>query len=148
VPLTTDQAFVERYVNVIRPELMPVQWRSLATAFAYGEALLTRADIVVGQVVILTAGPPPEQETVSEARHLRAIMLDEGEPDLWRAYADEASAELVDLEDIPAIDSALQAAIADANRAGDGKAWLDLRWVCLVSAALLWLALFRQRQRE
>ena len=59
VPLTTDQAQVSRYLQVLHPSMMPAPGRALNLGAAHGEAVLERAGVVAGQVVLVTGGVPP-----------------------------------------------------------------------------------------
>ncbi len=59
VPLTTDRNFIDRYLNVITPDVMPLDGQAISVTVAHSEAILTRAGVVVGQVILLAGGEPP-----------------------------------------------------------------------------------------
>ena len=45
VPLTTDRDFMNRYLNVITPDVMPLEGQALPVTVAHSEAILTRAGV-------------------------------------------------------------------------------------------------------
>ena len=49
VPLTTDRAFLDRYLNVIAPDVMPLEGRALQVTVAQAEGILTLAGVLAGQ---------------------------------------------------------------------------------------------------
>jgi hypothetical protein len=146
VPLTTDKAFIDRYLNVIRPDVVPISGRSLRIAIAHGEAILSRAGIVVGQLVLMTGGSPPERQPEANARWSRAIMVDDGIRRQWEAYADQSGARLISLAGLDVVvddlDRAIEQTLRDSNR--DGR--VELAPYLVGAAMLLWLGLFRRRR--
>ncbi len=59
VPLTRDYAHLDRYLQVLSPDVMPVEGRSLLRGVERAVALLDRAGIQARQIAVFTAGPPP-----------------------------------------------------------------------------------------
>ena len=144
VPLTTDRAFIDRYLNVIRPEVMPITGQSLRVTLAHGEAVLTRAGIVAGQLVLLTGGPPPELDTEQPARWLRALVVAKKERQDWVRYADQISSRLATHGDLGPVVDDLDRAVGRAMRDGGRLAHLELTPYLIGAALALWLGLFRR----
>lgn len=146
VPLTRDRAFLGRYLNVVSPDVMPVEGRSPAIALAHAEAILTRAGIVAGQVVLITGGPVPDRSTVPPAQWLRAVVVRPEERDAWEAFAAGTGARLIAPDDLSGIGADLQDAVASARRQLGSSGRLDLTPILAGIAAALWLLLFRRRR--
>ena len=144
VPFTTDRAHVERYLEVLGPDVMPVAGRAAGIAVTHSEAVLERAGLAVGQLVLLTGGPPPPQDTVPATDWLRAVVVEDDPAQGWARYASGIGARLADarsLDDvIEDLDDAVAAALRDTEQPGD----LDLRPWLIGCAGLLWLVFFRR----
>lgn len=145
VPLTTDRAYVDRYLQVITPDVMPLDGRSLGVAIAHGEAILTRAGIVAGQVVVLSAGKPPTYSS-GDARWPRAVVVEAKDREAWAPYVATIGASLGAVDDLSAVQRELQNDIDRARRDGDRQGRTELAPYLLTVAMVLWLVLFR-RQR-
>jgi hypothetical protein len=59
VPLTRDHAHLDRYLQVLGPEIMPIDGRSLLRGVERAVLLLDRAGIQARQIAVFTAGSPP-----------------------------------------------------------------------------------------
>ncbi len=59
VPLTRDYAHLDRYLQVLNPDVMPIEGRSLLRGVERAVLLLDRAGIQARQIAVFTAGPPP-----------------------------------------------------------------------------------------
>lgn len=59
VPLTRDHAHLDRYLQVLTPDVMPVDGRSLMRGVERAIAMLDRAGIQARQIAVLTGGSPP-----------------------------------------------------------------------------------------
>lgn len=59
VPLTRDYAHLDRYLQVLGPDVMPIEGRSLLRGVERAVALLDRAGIQARQIAVFTGGPPP-----------------------------------------------------------------------------------------
>jgi hypothetical protein len=145
VPLTVDRAHLERYLQVIEPDIMPVAGRALELAAAHGEGLLDRASIIAGQVVVISGGPPPPADTVMPPRWPRALIITDGDPADWSTYADKTGARLRDIDEVGAIVQDLDRDIARALRQSEQPARHELTPWLIAAGLLLWLALFRRR---
>ena len=146
VPLTTDRNFVDRYLNVITPDVMPLDGQAIPVTVAHSEAILTRAGVVVGQVILLTGGEPPALGAEYLARWSRVVITDPGTRGKWGGYANYLGARLVSYNDLAPVVDDLERQIERARHRGDRAAVHDLTPYLLALAALLWLTLFRRRR--
>lgn len=144
VPFTTDRAHFDRYLKVINPDIMPVSGRALGIAIVHGETMLERADIAVGQLVLLTGGPVPPVEATKANGWLRAVVVDPGGLSAWASYADQIGARLTGDTAIQAVIDDLENRVADAVRDSDKASDLALAPWLVAFAALLWLLFFRR----
>jgi len=146
VPLTTDRNFLDRYLNVIAPDVMPLDGQAIPLTVAHSEAILTRAGVVVGQVILLVGGEPPVPAAKYFARWSRVLATDPETRDDWRGYANYLGARLVSYDDLTPATDDLARQIERAQHRGDRAAVHDLTPYLLAIAALLWLTLFRRRR--
>ena len=145
VPMTIDRAHLERYLQVIQADVMPIGGRALELAASHGEALLTRASIIAGQVVVISGGAPPEGTTVMTPKWPRALVIASGSLLDWRAYAEKTNAWLTDVDDLALLSRDLKRDIDRALRQSGALTRRDLApWLTGV-ALTLWLVLFRKR---
>lgn len=141
-PFTDDPAQISRYLSALSPDLMPAPGRRLHLGLAEAERALAEAGVLAGQIVLISAAPPPEALAgVGETTTPRLIApLGPGD---WSEAARVFGAEI---ETRPsAIAAQLDRALrrVKATRIPDAR-W-DLRPILLAAAALLWLVLFRRR---
>ncbi|ETX08099.1 VWA domain-containing protein [Candidatus Entotheonella palauensis] len=146
VPMTTDRVHMERYLQAIEADVMPVGGRFIELAAAHGEALLTRAEIIAGQVVMISGGTPPERETVRPPQWPRALVIAGGNLQQWRTYAKQTHARLTDIDGLAPLSHDLNRDIAWASRQSDRSARRDLMPWLIGAALVLWLGLFRRRR--
>ena len=146
VPLTSDAAYLQRYLQVIAPDVMPLMGRSLPLAFAHAESVLRNAEIAAGQVVLVTAGEPPAADSRSASRWLRSVVVPDAQRAQWERYASGMQATLASDADLGRVTDALEDAVKQLRRS-DRRATLDLRPWLTAAAALLWLGLMRRRQQ-
>jgi hypothetical protein len=144
VPFTTDHSHFDRYLKVITPDIMPVSGRALGIAIVHAETMLERADIAVGQLVLLTGGAVPPAEATRVSGWLRALMVDPTNMSAWTGYADRIGARLIDDTAIQAIIDDLDNRVADAIRDSDRASDFALAPWLTALAALLWLLFFRR----
>ena len=144
VPFTTDRAHLDRYLEVIKPDLMPVSGRAPGMAITHAESMFTRAGMVVGQLVLVTGGGAPPADANRAGDWLRALIVDGDSVETWDRFADEIDARLSDATDIDGILSDLDGEVAKALRDSEEAAeFAVLPWLIGVSA-LLWLGFFRR----
>ena len=146
VPMTTDRVHLERYLQVIKSDVVPIGGRSLELAASHGEALLTRASIVAGQVVVISGGAPPERATIMAPKWPRALVIASGSLLDWRAYAHKTNARLTDVDGLALLSRDLKRNIARAHQQSDSSTRWDLAPWLTGAALILWLALFRKRR--
>ncbi len=146
VPLTTDRNFIDRYLNVITSDVMPTEGQEIPVMVAHSEAVLTRAGVVVGQVVVLVGGEPPDLANEYLPRWTRVVVAEPDSRVQWSSYANYLDARLVSYDDLTPVVDDLERQIERARHRGDRAAVHDLTPYLLALAALLWLTLFRQRR--
>ena len=144
VPFTTDRAHLDRYLRVIKPDLMPVSGRAPGIAITHAESLLARADMAVGQMVLVTGGRVPVANATAAGDWLRALVVDRDSREAWATYADRIGARLTDGAEIRAVIDDLDSKIADALRNSDDAADFALAPWLVGTAALFWLLFFRR----
>ncbi len=144
VPFTTDRAHLDRYLQVIKPEVMPVSGRAPGIAITHAESLLARAELVVGQLVLVTGGGVPAGDVTAAGDWLRALVVDRDSLSNWEGYADRIDARLTDEAAIHAVINDLNSKVADALRDSDEAADFALGPWLIGGAALLWLLFFRR----
>lgn len=144
VPLTTDRAHLDRYLKVISPDVMPVSGRAPGIAIVRAESLLAGADIVAGQLVLLTGGRVPAAEATPPGDWLRALVVNRERVAEWEGYADRTGARLTDETSIQAVIDDLDDRVADAIRDSDEAADFALGHWLIAAAAGLWLFFFRR----
>lgn len=143
VPLTTDRAHQNRYLEVIDPTIMPVSGRSLDRAARHAEGILARASIIVGQVVIITGNQPPATSGKPAADWSRWFLLPDGEADAWDDYGTKQNARIAGFSGSHlSVDDLLGRIknVARNNRLGV----FDLTPWFVAIAAFCWLGLFRK----
>lgn len=143
VPFTTDRAYFKRYLDVLGPEVMPVEGRALGIAITHSESVLDRAGLAVGQLVLLTGGQPPQPDTQRAGDWLRAIVV-ETDSDAWEGYANAVDARLSGPGDLDNLIDDLDRAVADALRDGNPTGDFELAPWLIACAGLLWLVFFRR----
>jgi len=144
VPFTTDRAHVDRYLKVITSEIMPVSGRALGIAIVHAETMLERAEIAVGQLILLTGGAVPPAEATRVGGWLRALVVDPANLSAWGGYADRIGARLTDDTAIQAVIDDLDSRVVDAVRDSDRASDFALAPWLVALAALLWLSFFRR----
>lgn len=144
VPFTTDREHLDRYLQIIKPDLMPVSGRAPSIAITHAEAMFTRAGMAVGQLVLVTGGGVPKIAATEAGDWLRALIVDRGSIDAWDAYADRIGARLTDDGSIGAVIDDLDGKVAEALRDSDEAAAFALLPWLVGAAALLWLLFFRR----
>ena len=59
VPLTRDDTHLDRYLQVLKRDVMPIDGRALMTGIERAISLLDRAGIQARQITVFTGGTPP-----------------------------------------------------------------------------------------
>lgn len=146
VPLTTDQRYLQRYLQVIGPGLMPAPGRAIELGLAHAGSILSDAGVVAGQVVLVTGGEPIAAGTTAlPDKVVRTVVVPNSELAAWREYATGSGARLAGTDEIDRV-------IAWLDEATDRHGWdrlraarLDLTPSLIGVAMVLWLGLFRRR---
>ncbi len=146
VPLTTDQAHLERYLRVLTPEIIPVAGRALHTGLAHAEALLRGAGIAVGQIVLVSGGPAPAHDVdIAPSETLRVMLAAAGSAADWEAFAAANDADVRGPQDIAEIAAGLERAAEQKLRRSAAGSFTDLAPWLTGLAMLVWLGFFRRR---
>ncbi len=153
VPLTRDANHLDRYLQVLTKDVMPVQGRSLLFGVERAVALLDRAGIQARQITVFTGGVPPElgrfqRPDRSQEQSIWVILP--GDPSsAWQALASGMGATLVDDHGA----SAVHADFEERRREAASKT-VSLRerqditpWLILMLMPL-WLLLFFRRRPD
>lgn len=153
VPLTRDTTYLDRYLQVLTADVMPVQGRSLFAGIERAIALLDRAGIQARQITVFSGGTPPEigrfQMPNRDQTQNIWLVLPRGEADAWRTFASTMDAMLVDDQET----SAVQADFEERRRQATAKT-VSIRerqditpWLILMIMPF-WLVLFFRRQQD
>lgn len=146
VPLTTDSAYIERYLNVISPDVMPLDGRSIAVALTHSEAVLARAEIAVGQVILVTGGDAPDIHERPATQWQRAVIVPDRTEGDWRGFADNIDARLRPYGDMTDVSREFLRSVELARLHGDPGSHFEIAPYLIGLASLLWLGLFRRRK--
>jgi hypothetical protein len=153
VPLTRDATHLDRYLQVLTKDVMPVQGRSLLIGIERAAAMLDRAGIQARQITVFTGGTPPEIgrfQLPDRSREQNIWFILPGDASAaWQAVALQMDAELVD-------DSGTSAVHVDfeERRQEASMKTVSLRerhdmtpWLILMLMPL-WLSLFFRRRPD
>ncbi len=144
VPLTTDRAQLDRYLQVLDAELMPVSGRAVGIAIVHSEQLLERAGVIVGQTVLLTGGLAPPADSAKAGAWLRALVVARPHPPGWETYAEHTGAQFVNGESLSEVLEALDDEVADVIRDADRSGDFPLGYWLVAVATVLWILFFRR----
>ena len=143
VPLTTDYAQIRRYAGVLEPGLMPLGGRLVQPALEHASGILSKAGVLIGQVIWITGGNPPTPLPPQQGPIGRAVVLAEGDGQVWGSWADSSGLALVETGEADELLTSLQSRIQafEGRLVEDGP---SLRPWLIALAGLFWLALFRR----
>lgn len=148
VPFTTDLQHFERYLAVLEPALMPVGGHEPHRAIAHAEAMLVRAGMIAGQVVLITSATAVPSRKLARDRWLRAIVhVSPGgqPPPAIRALAEETNATLVMAAESPTLDRQLAQTVSGlVDGSPDLSGQMPLQPWLAGLAGIFWLLLFRR----
>jgi hypothetical protein len=153
VPLTRDANHLDRYLQVLTTDVMPVQGRSLLIGVERAVALLDRSNVQARQIVVFTGGKPPNVDRFQMPDRAQDqniwLILPSDASSAWRAFAS-------DMDAIPVADhgtSAVHVDFEEVRQKAAAKA-VSLRerqditpWLILMLLPI-WLLLFFRRQSE
>lgn len=144
VPLTTDRAQLDRYLQVIELEVMPVSGWAPGIAIVHAESVLERAGVIVGQMILLTGARVPKADPATAGDWLRALVVDNPHAPGWEDFAERIDARLVDEASIQDVIDDLDDAVSDAIRDSDKSGNFALTPWLIAGAALMWVLFFRR----
>lgn len=145
VPFTVDQKQVSRYLGVVAPEIIPADGRALHGSIAHAEALIARAGIPFGQIVVVSTDPPPAKviEIASSTTH--RVMAAKADGPAWRRYADNYGAETRGFDDAARISTDFLNLANGAAAAHQVQGRFELTPILIGLSLLFWAHLFRRR---
>ena len=92
VPLTRDDTHLDRYLQVLSQDVMPIKGRSLFIGIERAIALLDRAGIQARQITVFTGGAPPpigrfQRPDRTEDHNIWFVLSPDTEADWWDVAA-------------------------------------------------------------
>ncbi|MDH3660533.1 MAG: hypothetical protein OEU92_10995 [Alphaproteobacteria bacterium] len=153
VPLTRDDAHLDRYLQVLTKDVMPVEGRSLLRGIERAVALLDRAGIQARQITVFTGGPPPpigrfEMPERTEDHNIWLVLPEDADA-AWRALAAELDARLISDREAPSVHQDFEQRRRDAAaKAVSIRERQDITHWLILLLMPLWLLLFFRRQPE
>ncbi|MGI9499361.1 MAG: hypothetical protein ACR2P3_04955 [Geminicoccaceae bacterium] len=153
VPLTRDAIHLDRYLQVLTNDVMPVEGRSLLTGVERAVALLDRAGIQARQITVFTGGKPPsigrfQKPERTENRNIW-LVLPENADAAWGGFADQLDATLTSDQEVAAIHDDFEERRRDvAAKAVSIRERQDITHWLIALLLPLWLTLFFRRQLD
>jgi len=153
VPLTRDYAHLDRYLQVLGPDVMPVEGRSLLRGVERAVALLDRAGIQARQIAVFTAGPPPPvgrflKPENPALQNVWLIRPDRGGDD-WQQFGTRIEASFATDQETSLIQDDLETRRDEAAaKAVSIRERRDLTPWLIVLLLPLWLLVFFRRQTD
>jgi hypothetical protein len=149
VPLTRDTAFLERYLQVLKPEIMPESGRALHLGVLHADAVLEQAGILTRQTILVTGGEAPtDLPTLPEAGRKGALFAINAKVDAWAGAAKRIGLESASAENAQALTADLrrraEITLHDLSETGQ----IRLASFLIALAGLFWLYFFRRRVRR
>lgn len=153
VPFTTDFRHIDRYLQVLDPQVMPVDGRASALGLDRAAALLRDNDIIEGQIIVFTDQLPPVESIEVESSALDQepiwFVVDESLHKTWQRYASQLSARMVDPGDVSRIHNDLEqrrqravATTASIRQRRDLTPWF------IGIVMVLWVFMFFRREQS
>jgi hypothetical protein len=145
VPLTRDAAFLNRYLQVLGPDVMPEGGRALHLGVLHAEAVLDRAGIITRQLVLVTGGEPALglPDLPASGRHGALIPIG-ATHDGWDLQARSLGLDLVDENRARDLAQDLRRRADKALHDVPQNGRMRLGPYLLALAACCWLFLFRR----
>lgn len=153
VPLTRDDTHLDRYLQVLSHDVMPIDGRALFKGVERAIALLDRAGIQARQITVFTGDRPPplgrfEKPERDEDQNIW-FVLPENAMAAWRGIAGEFGATLINDQQTNALHNDFEekrqeaaAKVVSIRERQDITPWL------IALLLPLWLLLFFRRQPE
>ncbi len=153
VPLTRDDNHIDRYLQVLTKDVMPVEGRSLAIGIERAVALLDRASIQARQITVFTGGLPPLvrrfQKPERTKDHNIWLVVSESAKPAWQDFAEDFDASLIsDLETSAVHDDFEKRRQEAAAKSVSIRERQDITPWLIGMLLPLWLLFFCRRQPE
>jgi len=153
VPLTRDDSHLDRYLQVLTLDVMPIEGRALMSGVERAIALLDRAGIQARQITVFTGGTPPAigrfQIPERDDRQNVWFVLPEKTETAWQTFADDLDATLAGDQDTAAIQDDFEERRQEAAaKAVSIRERQDITPWLIGLLLLLWLLLFFRRLQE
>ena len=153
VPLTRDDTHIDRYLQVLTKDVMPVEGRSLATGIERAVALLDRAGIQARQITVFTGGMPPSIGRFQKPERTRGhniwLIVSENAKPAWQEFAEGFDATLISDQETAAVyedfEKRRREAVAKAVSIRERR---DITPWLIGILLPLWLLFFFRRQPE
>ena len=153
VPLTRDDTHIDRYLQVLSNDVMPVEGRSLPIGIERAVALLDRANIEARQITVFTGGAPPPlgrfRKPERTMDHNIWLIVPESDMPAWQDFATEFDATLTGDRNTAAVhddfEERRQEAAAKAISVRERQ---DITPWLIALLLPLWLFLFFRRRSE
>lgn len=152
VPITTDQTHIDRYLQVLEADMIPLRGRAPLAGLMLATEHLQRSKIVAGQIVLFSQGDPPGTQSATSFTDIAIaadvwIMLPSSDLPAWREIAGTLDARLTTPGDSDAVTDALaeQRAVALRNATPVSDRQELTAWLILAALPVWLLTLFRRR---
>ncbi len=151
VPFTTDHQHVDRYLQVLQSDVMPVDGRLPWRGIERASQLLADNDILAGQIVLYTDQVPPADAlmtTAPVAKNVSTyIAVDAAQQAAWSKYASRIDARLTRPGDSQLLnedlDSRRQRVVVKNSSIRQRR---DLTPWLIAVAMMLWIVLFFRQE--
>lgn len=153
VPLTRDDTHLDRYLQVLSGDVMPIEGRALMAGVERAIALLDRAGIQARQITVFTGGTPPtigrfQIPERDDRQNIWFVLPDKVEA-AWQIFADDLDATLAGDGDTAAIQDDFEERRQEAAaKAVSIRERQDITPGLIGLLLLVWLFLFFRRLPE
>ncbi|MEZ5931104.1 MAG: hypothetical protein R3F54_03995 [Alphaproteobacteria bacterium] len=153
VPITRDQAHLDRYLQVLTRDIMPIEGHALATGIERAIAILDRGEIQARQIAVFTGGAPPGgdrlQAPEQDADDNVWLVLPDADKAAWQGVAEDLGAPVIgDGESQAMLDDFEQRRRAAAAKAVPIRERQDITPWLIGLTLPIWLLLFFRRRAE
>ena len=153
VPLTRDDAHLDRYLQVLTMDVMPDEGRALLIGIERAVALLDRAGIQARQITVFTGGAPPPigrfQKPERTEDHNIWLVVPGNVEGPWEGLADELDASLISDWETPTLHDDFEERRQEAAaKAVSIRERQDITPWLIGLLMPLWLLLFLRRQPD
>lgn len=153
VPLTRDYGHLDRYLQVLTTDVMPIEGRSLFRGIERAMVLLDRAGIQARQIIVFTGGSPPPLGRFLKPENPSFQNLwfvhSGGSSDQWHGLSKQIEASVATDQETAIIQDDLeQRRNQAAAKAVSVRERRDLTPWLIMLLAPLWLFLFFRRRSD